>query len=90
MYRSAIALFCDPSILTTCMVIYQLVSGKYKLVERPGESYEGVGRKKNSGSNPCWSTQEAQVQPAEATGADKKRFFQLFFPSDAFVAFARS
>ena len=30
------------------MVIYQLVSGKYKLVERPGESHEGVGRKKKS------------------------------------------
>ena len=25
----------------------QLISGKYKLVERPGESHEGVGRKKN-------------------------------------------
>ena len=29
-----------------CIVIYQLVSGKNKLVKRPGESDEGVGRKK--------------------------------------------
>ena len=28
------------------MVIYQLISGKYKLVERLGGSHEGVGRKK--------------------------------------------
>ena len=29
----------------------QFISGKYKLVERPGESHEGVGRKKKK---PCW------------------------------------
>ena len=44
MYRSAIASF----LVARLLVIYQLVSAKYKLVERPGGSHEGVGRKKQS------------------------------------------
>ena len=35
-------------------------------------------------SNPCWSTRESQVRPAERQRAP------IFFPSDTFVASARS
>ena len=48
MYRSAIAFFSTRLHRRTCMRFTNSFTGKYKLGERPGESHEGVGRKKSS------------------------------------------
>ena len=58
------------------MVIYQLVSGKYKLVERPGESHKGVGRKNNVVIRYCcmnFSFSRAQCQDAQRTAGSKQK-----------------
>ena len=52
MYRSAIAFFWSRLQWRICMRFTNSFTYKYNLVERPGESYEGVGQKKDSHDAP--------------------------------------
>ena len=54
----------------------QFISDKYKLVERPGESHEGVGRKKKSPTSPADTADVAIGRPesSERTSPDVSHF----------------